>query len=60
MMSHKPRSEQPSINEIKHWQLVNVNILSAESSPGPIRLGVSWIQDMATQRLQLAAKLPHF
>ena len=59
-MIHIPRSEQPSINEIKQWQRVNVNILSAESSVEPIRLWKSWNSDTATGRRRLAAKVPHF
>ena len=50
MMSHKPKSERLSINEIKQWQRVNVNISSAESSIEPNRLGKSWNSDMTTRR----------
>lgn len=59
-MSHELKSKRPSINEFNQRQLVNVNIQSAESSTEPIRLGASWISDMATRILRLAAKLPQF
>ena len=59
-MNQKPSSERPRINEVKQWQLVNVDILSAESGAEPIRLWTSWNSDMAVRGLQLTVKPPHF